>query len=106
MIFAFLITVLNLKLYKYPDIVSLVQSFFKATPRRTSFILDSEIVAIDQDNGTLQSFQTLSNRARKDVLLQNIRVSVCVFAFDVMYLDGEVRHRFSGHSINSTWSSS
>lgn len=55
-----------------------------------SFIIDSEIVAIDPDDGGLRSFQELSNRARKDVGIRNIKVPVCVFAFDLMYLDGEV----------------
>lgn len=55
-----------------------------------SFIIDSEIVAVDLDDGLLRSFQELSNRARKDVEIRDIKVPVCVFAFDLMYLDGEV----------------
>lgn len=55
----------------------------------TSFILDTEIVAIGSD-GTLKSFQDLSNRPRKNVQLQDIQLSVCVFAFDLMYLNGDV----------------
>lgn len=54
-----------------------------------SFILDAEIVAIDVATGDLQSFQTLSNRPRKDVQLKDVKVSVCLFAFDLMYLDGK-----------------
>jgi DNA ligase-1 len=57
--------------------------------------MDSEIVAIDSSDGSLKSFQELSNRARKDVQLQNVTVMVCVFAFDLMYLDGDV----SSHSL-------
>ncbi|TFK44414.1 ATP-dependent DNA ligase [Crucibulum laeve] len=73
---------------KYPDVVFLIKDF--CTPRHnTSFILDSEIVAIDQNTGELKSFQELSNRARKDVKLGDIKVPVCVFAFDLMYLDGQ-----------------
>ncbi|KAG1862554.1 ATP-dependent DNA ligase [Suillus subalutaceus] len=75
---------------KYPDIVHLVKSIFKKQPQLQSFIIDSEIVAIDPSDGGLKSFQELSNRARKDVEMNDIKVSVCVYAFDLMYLDGEV----------------
>ncbi|KAG6845304.1 hypothetical protein H0H87_011154 [Tephrocybe sp. NHM501043] len=74
---------------KYPDVVHLVKAYFHDHPETTSFILDTEVVAIDSTGG-LQSFQELSNRARKDVQLHDIRVFVSVFAFDLMYLDGEV----------------
>jgi DNA ligase-1 len=76
---------------KYPDIISMVEYIFNAQSEITSFIMDSEVVAIDTVNGSLRSFQQLSNRARKDVQLKDIQVSVCVFAFDLMYLNGEVR---------------
>lgn len=52
-----------------------------------SFILDSEIVAIDPTTGDLKSFQDLSSRSRKDVKLAEIKVSVCVFAFDLLYFN-------------------
>lgn len=64
---------------------------FGSAPTTDSFILDSEIVAIDPNDGRLKSFQELSNRARKDVKLEDVKVAVCVYAFDIMYLDSEVR---------------
>ncbi|OJA13073.1 hypothetical protein AZE42_01894 [Rhizopogon vesiculosus] len=75
---------------KYPDIVHLVRCIFEDQPQLQSFIIDSEIVAIDPGDGSLKSFQELSNRARKDVEMSDIKISVCVFTFDLMYLDGEV----------------
>ncbi|PCH43768.1 DNA ligase/mRNA capping enzyme [Wolfiporia cocos MD-104 SS10] len=75
---------------KYPDVVSLVEDVFKLSPRMNSFIVDTEIVAINPADGAIRSFQELSNRARKDVKLDEVKVSVCVFAFDIMYLDGQV----------------
>ena len=69
--------------------VSLVNLVFETYPENTSFILDAEIVAIDRD-GNFKSFQELSNRPRKSVELHEVRVSVCVFAFDLMYSNGEV----------------
>jgi DNA ligase 1 len=80
---------------KYPDIVSMVECIFNTRPEVTSFILDSEIVAIDAANGSLRSFQELSNRARKDVQIKDVQVSVCVFAFDLMYLNGQVREKLA-----------
>lgn len=53
--------------------------------------MDSEIVAIDSNTETLKSFQDLSSRARKDVSLADVMVPVCVFAFDMMFFNGEVR---------------
>lgn len=41
-------------------------------------------------DGSLRSFQELSNRARRDVNVNEIKVPVCVFAFDLMYLNEEV----------------
>lgn len=72
--------------------ISTAKCIFELHPETSSFILDSEIVAIDSD-GSLKSFQDLSNRARKDVQLQEIQVPVCVYAFDLMYLDGKVMGR-------------
>jgi len=37
----------------------------------------------------LKTFQTLTNRARKDVVIGSIKVDVCLFTFDLMYLNGE-----------------
>ena len=51
--------------------------------------MDAEIVAMDA-NGNILPFQELSNRARKDVKLSEVKVLVGVYAFDLMYLDGDV----------------
>ncbi|KAH9978563.1 ATP-dependent DNA ligase [Lactifluus volemus] len=74
---------------KYPDVVYMVQSFFANSQDISSFIVDAEIVAIDASNDSLKSFQELSNRARKDVKLHEIKVDVCIYAFDLMYLNGQ-----------------
>ncbi|PPR05814.1 hypothetical protein CVT26_010094 [Gymnopilus dilepis] len=74
---------------KYPDIIGLVETVFNESPTLHSFIMDSEIVAIDPVSGTIKSFQELSGRARKDVNLKDVRIAVCIFAFDLMYLNGE-----------------
>ena len=68
----------------------MVQRMCERSTGATSFIIDSEIVALDPETGALKTFQELSNRARKDVQLADVRVAVGVFAFDLMFLDGQV----------------
>ncbi|CAG7918536.1 unnamed protein product [Penicillium olsonii] len=72
---------------KYPDLVSLVPEI--RGEGVSSFILEGEVVAVDRENGDLQPFQTLTNRAKKNVEIGEIKVNVCLFAFDLMYLNGE-----------------
>ncbi|CAG8568384.1 13117_t:CDS:2 [Acaulospora colombiana] len=71
---------------KFPDIVQVIPRI--CSDGVTSFIMDGEVVAINSD-GQLQNFQKLSNRTRKNVELSKISVPVCVFAFDLMYLNGQ-----------------
>lgn len=72
---------------KYPDLVALVPQI--RGEGVSSFILEGEVVAVDQGSGELKAFQTLTNRARKDVTIGAIKIDVCLFAFDLMYLNGE-----------------
>ncbi|EPQ63305.1 BgtA-20432 [Blumeria graminis f. sp. tritici] len=72
---------------KYPDLVSLIPSI--KSSRVSSFILEGEVVAVCQSSGDIKSFQALSNRARKDVQIENITIQVCLFAFDLMFLNGQ-----------------
>lgn len=55
-----------------------------------TFVLDAEAVAIDVATAKLLPFQELSRRKRKDVKVEDIQVRVCLFAFDLLYLNGEV----------------
>lgn len=77
---------LELMTEKYPDLVALVPEI--RGDGVSSFILEGEVVAVDQETGDLKTFQSLTNRARKDVELKTIQVNVCLFAFDLMYLNG------------------
>jgi len=53
-------------------------------------VLDAEAVAIDRTTFQLMPFQELSRRKRKDVKVEDIQIRVCLFAFDLLYLNGEV----------------
>ncbi|KAI4204283.1 MAG: hypothetical protein LQ350_001263 [Teloschistes chrysophthalmus] len=72
---------------KYPDLVALVPAI--RGEGVSSFILEGEVVAVDRETGDLKDFQTLTNRAKKDVAISSIKVDVCLYAFDLMYLNGE-----------------
>ena len=78
---------LELMTDKYPDLVELVPQM--RGEGVSSFILEGEVVAVDRNTGDLKTFQTLTNRARKDVAIGSITVDVCLFAFDLMYLNGQ-----------------
>lgn len=78
---------LELMTEKYPDLVSLVPQIRGESV--SSFILEGEVVAVDRETGDLQPFQVLTNRAKKNVELGDITVNVCLFSFDLMYLNGE-----------------
>ena len=78
---------LELMTEKYPDLVALIPKI--RGDGVSSFIMEGEVVAVDQESGELKTFQTLSNRARKDVAIGSVKVSVCLFAFDLMFLNGE-----------------
>ncbi|KAI0031152.1 DNA ligase I, partial [Vararia minispora EC-137] len=72
---------------KYPDLVEQLPHCFKDSAR--SFVLDAEAVAIDKMTKKLLPFQELSKRKRKDVKVDDIQVRVCLFGFDLLYLNGE-----------------
>ncbi|CAN6304768.1 unnamed protein product [Urochloa humidicola] len=72
---------------KYPDVVDAVSRFRK--PAVKSFVLDCEIVAYDREKQKILPFQILSTRARKGVTINDIKVSVCTFGFDILYINGK-----------------
>ncbi|KAM0510939.1 hypothetical protein ACHAPE_010370 [Trichoderma viride] len=78
---------LELMTEKYPDLVELVPKI--RGEGINSFIMEGEVVAVDRETGELKNFQTLTNRARKDVAIGDIKIDVCLFAFDLMYLNGQ-----------------
>lgn len=72
---------------KYPDILSKLPTWVKKGTK--SFVLDCETVAWDVEKKTVLPFQQLMTRKKKDVKIEDVKVKVCVFAFDLLYLDGE-----------------
>ncbi|KAF3131202.1 hypothetical protein TWF703_007906 [Orbilia oligospora] len=72
---------------KYPDILAVLDQW--VAEGTTSFILDCETTAVDKDTAKLLPFQTLQTRKRKDVAVEDVTVKVCVYAFDLLFLNGE-----------------
>ncbi|KAL2021064.1 hypothetical protein VTK56DRAFT_7719 [Thermocarpiscus australiensis] len=72
---------------KYPDILEKLPTWVKEDTK--SFVLDCESVAWDVQEKKVLPFQQLMTRKKKDVKAADIKVKVCVFAFDLLYLNGE-----------------
>ncbi|XDG00654.1 hypothetical protein ABKA04_000269 [Annulohypoxylon sp. FPYF3050] len=72
---------------KYPDVIGKLNTWVKDGTK--SFVLDCETVGWDVDEKKVLPFQTLMTRKKKDVKLEDVKVKVCVFAFDLLFLNGE-----------------
>ncbi|KAM0472658.1 hypothetical protein ACHAPX_008619 [Trichoderma viride] len=72
---------------KYPDVLEKLSAWIKEDTK--SFVLDCETVAWDVTEKKVLPFQQLMTRKRKDVKAEDIKVKVCIFAFDLLYLNGE-----------------
>ncbi|CAK92216.1 unnamed protein product (macronuclear) [Paramecium tetraurelia] len=68
----------------YPDIVNYVHTHYQ---HLDGFIIDSEIVAYDVANNRILPFQTLTSRAKKNVDQNQIEIQVCLYIFDLLYLN-------------------
>ncbi|KAL8695034.1 MAG: hypothetical protein Q9218_000402 [Villophora microphyllina] len=72
---------------KYPDILAKLNTWIKKDTK--SFVLDCETVAWDTVEKKVLPFQQLMTRKRKDVKAEDVKVKVCVFAFDILFFNGE-----------------
>ncbi|KAB8289787.1 hypothetical protein EYC80_010420 [Monilinia laxa] len=72
---------------KYPDVLGKLNTWVKEDTK--SFVLDCETVAWDVIEKKVLPFQQLMTRKKKDVKVEDVKVKVCVFAFDLLFLNGE-----------------
>jgi DNA ligase-1 len=71
---------------QYPDAIGLLRSGL----RPTVAIVEAEVVAVDPESGELRPFQELMHRRRKYGIEEAVRrYPVGLFAFDLLYADGE-----------------
>ncbi|KAI9742621.1 MAG: hypothetical protein M1818_003762 [Claussenomyces sp. TS43310] len=72
---------------KYPDILAKLNTWVKSDTK--SFVLDCETVAWDLVEKKVLPFQQLMTRKKKDVKVEDVKIKVCVFAFDLLFLNDE-----------------
>lgn len=74
---------------RYPDLIEVIENLKSMNKDLQSLILDCEAVAFDRELNKIMPFQILSTRKRKDVQAKDIKVRVCLFAFDMLCLNDE-----------------
>lgn len=79
---------------RYPDLISIIKDFINENSNGEDsniklMILDCEAVAWDRQVNKILPFQVLSTRKRKDVDEKDIKVHICLFAFDLLYFNGD-----------------
>uniref|UniRef100_A0A7C9EH37 DNA ligase n=1 Tax=Opuntia streptacantha TaxID=393608 RepID=A0A7C9EH37_OPUST len=72
---------------QYPDVILAVKRL-KRVPVK-SCVLDCEIVGYDSEQMKILPLQKLMTRGRKGVHVDNIKINACIFAFDLLYLNGQ-----------------
>ena len=72
----------------YPDIIQFLQEHLKRD-LIDDCIIDSEVVAFDSKTNRIRPFQEIQHRSRVNVDINNIEIKVCVFVFDLLYLNGK-----------------
>ncbi|KAF4675378.1 tRNA ligase [Perkinsus chesapeaki] len=75
---------------KYPDVIDAIEVMLSTVDKPiNNMIIDAEAVAFDREKHKVLPFQMLSSRPRKNVDISDIKVQVCLFPFDLIYLDDE-----------------
>ncbi|KAK6464297.1 ATP-dependent DNA ligase [Scheffersomyces coipomensis] len=74
---------------RYPDLISILREVLNSKEAGVSMVLDCEAVAWDRTNNKILPFQVLSTRKRKDVDEKDIKVHICLFAFDLLYYNNQ-----------------
>ena len=70
---------------KFPDLIARLPAAFVDV---RDCILDCEVVAYDRATDKILPFQILSTRKRKAVGTEDVTVQVCIYAFDLLFLNG------------------
>lgn len=71
----------------YPDAIDFLKNNTPANIK--SFIFDCEIVPYDLETNKILPFQVLTTRSKKNVELNDVKIQVCLYVFDLIYLNGE-----------------
>lgn len=71
----------------YPDVTEFLVEHVPETVK--NFIIDAELVAYDPINKKILPFQLLTQRSRKHVQKEDLETQVCIYAFDILYLNDQ-----------------
>ncbi|MGB9748877.1 MAG: ATP-dependent DNA ligase [Candidatus Woesearchaeota archaeon] len=83
---------------QYPDIINNIKSSIK----EKNFIVEGEAVPVDKE-GNILSFQNIMQRKRKyDIEEYSKKVPVCVFLFDILYLNNMSLMKLPYHERRKT----
>jgi len=69
----------------YPDVVKAMIQNIPVTV--TNCIIDSELVAFDNEKEKILPFQTMTQRSKKNVTSDDLKIKLCIYAFDLLYLN-------------------
>ena len=72
----------------YPDLIECFKTISN-NEHINDFILDCEVVAFDNVTNKILPFQVLTTRARKNVQIHEITQEICIFIFDIIYLNSK-----------------
>jgi DNA ligase 1 len=72
---------------KFPDLITGMKRYVK--PGVKSVVIDCEAVAYDREKDQILPFQILSTRGKKNIVEDQIKVKVALYAFDCLYLNGK-----------------
>ena len=71
----------------YPDALKYLEE--KVQDDIENFIIDWEIVPFDVIKKKILPFQMLTTRSRKNVAIEDVEIQVCLFLFDILYLNNQ-----------------
>ncbi|KAE9117888.1 hypothetical protein PF005_g7605 [Phytophthora fragariae] len=72
---------------RFPDVKLAISEATKKKGIVESCIVDAEVVAVDRATNKRLPFQILSTRSRKNVKVEDIKIPVCIYAFDLLFLN-------------------
>lgn len=71
----------------YPDAIKYLEGNVSSSVN--NFIIDCEIVPFDVIKKKILPFQVLTTRSRKNVNLEDVEIQVCLYVFDLLYLNDQ-----------------
>ena len=73
----------------YPDIVLALKNCVNFE-KVNNCIIDCELVAFDLEKNQVKNFNEIQHRRKGNVLINDVTIPVCVFVFDLLYLNNEI----------------